>query len=229
MIEKEQNTALLTVGNAALKNAAWKDYAHYCFDRETGLRKEAFEHLDKFLKTTETWTLEQKIDFVKFLFPLFENVQEADYGPFPQPLSNILLKPTLITWCKKEKTDGNPFRWFGKYYRSEEHLFKALDINKADDLARQTILSWWTDNLNYSVHHLPEGYIGEPLDDIKLGEKIKEQIQKLTTAELREYWTQELEKDLELVRNYIEWKKSGHPNFENWGHEIKKQTGYRTT
>ena len=48
MIAKDQNIALLTVGNSALKNADWTDYANYCFDREKGLRKEAFKHLDKF-------------------------------------------------------------------------------------------------------------------------------------------------------------------------------------
>lgn len=229
MIAKDQNIALLTVGKEALKNADWTDYANYCFDREKGLRKEAFKHLDKFLKSTEAWTLDKKIDFVKFLFPFFENVQDADYGPFPQPLSNKLVKPTLTTWCDKEQIDNNPFRWFGKYYRSEEHLFKALEINPADDLARQTILSWWTYNIYYSVHHLPKGYIGEPLDDIKLAEKIKEQIQKLTTPELREHWSKELEEDLELVRNYIDWKTSGHPDFEKWGQENKKQTGYGLT
>ncbi len=136
-----------------------------------------------------------------------------------------MVKPTLIQWCDTEKLDGAPFRWYGKYYRSEEHLFKALEINPADELARQTILDWWTQNIYFSIHHLPEGYIGEPLDDIKLGGKIKEQIRQLTTPELKEYWTKKLEEALDLVRNYIDWKTSGHPDFEKWGQENNKQTG----
>jgi hypothetical protein len=229
MITKDQNIALLTVGNSALKNPEWIDYANYCFDREKGLRKESFKHLDTFLKSTENWSLDKKIDYVKFLFAFFENVQEADYGPFPQPLSEKLVKSTLTAWCDTEKIDSSPFRWFGKYYRSEEHLFRALEINPADDLARQVILGWWTYNIYYSVHHLPEGYIGEPFEDMKLGEKIKEQIQQLTILELREHWTKELEEDMELVRNYIDWKTSGHSNFEKWGKENKRQTGYGHT
>ncbi len=229
MIAKDQNIALLTVGNSALKNSDWTDYANYCFDREKGLRKEAFKHLDIFLKSTEKWTIERKIEFVKFLLPLFETVEDADYGPFPQPLSDKLIKPTLTKWCENENADGNPFRWFGKYYHSEEHLFKALEINSSDDLARQTLLSKWTYNIYYSVHHLPEGYIGEPYEDIKLGEKIKEQIRHLTTSELRGHWMKELEEDLELVRNYIEWKTSGHNDFEKWGIEKSKRTTYGLT
>ncbi len=226
MIAKDQNIALQTVGNSALKNRDWSDYANYCFNREKGLRKEAFKHLDEFLRSAINWSLNKKIDFVKFLFPFFENVQDADYGPFPQPLSDKLIKPALIAWCETEKFDSNPFRWFGKYYRSEEHLFRALEINPSDDLARQTILNWWTYDIYYSVHHLPERYIGEPLDDIKLGEKIKDQIQQLSQSELRKQWMKELEEDLELVRNYIDWKISGHPNFEKWGQENKRYTGY---
>jgi hypothetical protein len=226
MIAKEQNIALLTVGNSALKNSDWTDYANYCFAREKGLRKDAFRHLDIFLNKTESWTTESKIEFVKFLFQFFDTVEEADYGPFPHPLSDKLVKPILIKWCATEKTDGNPFRWYGKYYNSEDHLFKALEINPSDDIARQILLGKWTYNIYFSVHHLPEGYIGEPHEDILLGEKIKEHIAKLTTQELRQKWTKEAEEDLELVCNYIEWKTSGQEDFEKWGQANKKRTGY---
>jgi hypothetical protein len=226
MITKNQNIALLTVGKASQVNPDWADYANYCLAREKGLRSEAFEYLDKFLKSTDHWADEKKIEFVKFLFQLFDTVKEADYGPFPQPLSDKLIKPALAKWCNTEKTDGNPFRWYGKYYRSEEHLFKALEINPADDLARQTLLGWWSYNIYYAVHHLPEGYIGEPIEDLKLGEEIKEHIEKLTTKELKKYWTNESEGNLELVQNYIDWKKSGQTDFVQWGKENNKRTGY---
>ncbi|MBW0178067.1 hypothetical protein [Sediminibacterium sp.] len=228
MIAKEQNQALLTVGNAALKNPAWVDYANYCFDREKGLRKQAFHQLDNFLKSTDSWTEERKKEFVQFLFPFMETVQDADYGPFPQLLSEQLVKPVLEKWCETEKTDARPFRWFGTYYRSEEYLFKALDIDPADDIARKIILKNWTDSINYSLHHLPEYYIGDPIEDIQLAEKIKIQIDQLATASQREHWVNILEADMELVRNYIEWQTSGHKNFAEWGLENKKKTGYDT-
>ena len=229
MIAKDQNIALLTVANAANKNPAWTNYANYCLDRERGFRKQAFIHLDKFLESTTKWTLDEKIEFLKFIFSYFENLPQADYGPFPQPLSDRFVKPTLIVWCDLEKIDNNPFRWFGKYYQSEEHLFKALDLNPADDLARQAILTRWTSRIYFSVHHLPDGYIGDPFEDIKLGEKIYQQIQLLTTEKLREYWTKEADEDLELVRNYIAWKVSGHSNLEKWGQENNKRVSYGIT
>lgn len=224
MITKEQNDALLVVGNSVMQNPSWSDYAWYCFDREKGLRKEAFKHLENFLKTTDKWTLNDKINFLKFILPLFETIPKADYGPFPNPLSKKLVEPTLLKWCDMEKIENLPFRWYGKFYRSEKHLFKALELNPIDDLARQTLIKWWIYDIYYSVHHLPEFYIGNPFEDAKLGEKIMEHIQQLTTSELKEYWKEELEKYFDLVENYIEWKVSKHINFEKWGQANKKRT-----
>lgn len=75
------------------------------------------------------------------------------------------MKATLEHWCEKENQDSRPFRWYGKYYKSEDNLLKALELNPRDDIARQTLLNWWTYNIYYSIHHLPEGYIGDSYDD----------------------------------------------------------------
>jgi len=77
---------------------------------------------------------------IQNLFPYFENVEYADNGDFLQPLSIKVLKPTLEEWCSIEKIDGNSFKWYGKYYRSQEHLFKALELNSDDDLSRSTVI-----------------------------------------------------------------------------------------
>ena len=145
------------------------------------------------------------------------------------PLSDKLIKPTLEEWCDIEIIDHRPFGWFGKYYKSEAHLFKAIELNPEDDLSRETILNWWTYTIYYSIHHLPEGYIGNPSDDLQLSEKIEEQISKLTKPERKEYWTYKLNEDLEIIENYLEWAKSGHPDFANWGKENNKKVGYNLT
>lgn len=228
MITKDQNIALLIVGHAALTFSILTEYANYCFAREKGLRKEAFKHLYNFLQSTCNWTHDQKIEFVKFLFLFFETVEEADYGPFPQPLSEKLVRPILEGWCKEENKDERPFRWYGTYYRSEDHLFYALKLNPKDDISRQQLLTWWTSNIYYSIHHLPDGYIGDPNEDLQLAEKAKSHIEQLTDPNLKEHWMKELEVDLEFVRNYLEWKKSGHSNFEQWGKENNKKVSYST-
>lgn len=169
---------------------------------------------------------ERKNCFCPLPVPFFETVTDADYGPFPQPLSERLVKPTLLAWCATETADARPFRWYGRYYRDRDYLLKALEIAPDDDVARETLLSWWLYAIYYAVHHLPDGYIGNPADDLTLGELIREHISQLTSSDRRAYWTMELEEDLELVRNYAQWHDSGHPDLVQWGLEQHKRVAY---
>lgn len=73
MISTEQNQALLTVSRTEAQYPAWADYVAYCLTRERSLRKEAFRHLTTFLAKAESWTLDQQIEFVSFLFPSFRD------------------------------------------------------------------------------------------------------------------------------------------------------------
>ncbi|MDR1850323.1 MAG: hypothetical protein LBQ75_09815 [Zoogloeaceae bacterium] len=234
MLTKEKDSVVLGIENAAMKNPKWADYAAYCFDREKGLRKSAFKRLDKFLESTEDWSLDDRIEFVKFLFSSSENAHDAMRSFVPYQLNEKLVKPTLLAWCNIEQTDSSPFRWRGQlggcygyegeFSHDETYLFKALDLNPADDLARITMIDSWLRALDFHVHELPWGYLGIPSDDMKLCEKINEHIQQLTKPELRESRMKNLEHSLELVRNYIEWKTSQHPDFEKWGEENNKRT-----
>lgn len=226
MIAKDQNIALKKIAKEALKNPLWESFAKYCIDRERGLRKQAFKELDDFIILSKKWTFKSKVEFLEFLFTLFEAVKEAEYVAFPQPLSEKLIKPTLEEWCYTEKLDNRPFRWFGKYYKSQEHILKALEIDSKDDLSREAILSCWSYDIYFSLHHLPEGYIGDPQKDLKLIEKIKQHISLLVNIERKKYWTKEIEEDLELIKNYLEWKFTGHSNFKEWGEENHKSVGY---
>lgn len=229
MITEQQNSALKIVAQAASKNPKYKSYMEYCLDRERGLRKQAFVKLRKFIDSTDTWALNEKINFVKFLVPFFENVEDADYGPFPEMLSDRLVKPVLKKWCNDERVSSEPFRWYGKYYKSEEHILKALKLNPKDDLARSVLLKWWTYEIYWSIHHLPDGYIGKPEDDIKLAKKVAVHIDLLVDRDLKLFWNKELEEDLEIVENYIAWKESGHPSLEKWGKENMKTVSYNIT
>lgn len=226
MIAEDQNKALLILAHATQKREEWREYAAYCLNREKGLRKDAFKHLDNFIKATKKKTLTDRIEFVSFIFPYFEKVAETDYGGFPQPLKKLLIEPTLLEWCTVEEKNSDPFRWYGKYYRSEVHLLKALALNPKDDKARSTLISWWSYAIYHAVHHLPDYYIGDPHEDIALSKKIKGQIDLLVDPKIRKSWEEELEDDLKLVRNYILWKESGHTNFKKWGEEKQIETGY---
>ncbi|RYZ55477.1 MAG: hypothetical protein EOO14_13215, partial [Chitinophagaceae bacterium] len=204
MITEDQNKALLAVAQAAGQNPDWEAYAAFCFAREKGLRKEAFSYLETFLQQTAKWRQAQKIAFVTFLFPLVETIEAADQGPLPHPLSERLVKPTLEAWCQDEKTDSRPFRWYGTCFRSVEHLVKAIELDPADDRAGLQLITGWRDALYYSLHHLPEGYIGDPAEDLRLADAIQSHIDQLRDSALRQTWSDNLAADRSLIQNYID-------------------------
>lgn len=47
-------------------------------------------------------------------------------------------------------------------------------------------------------------------------------ISQLSDSKAQDHWTKELNEDLGMVKNYLDWKKSGHPNFAKWGQENNK-------
>lgn len=223
MISPTQNDALKIIANAAQRNTDWTDYVNYCLNREKGLRQEAFKSLEIFLKKMQKCSFEQKKIFVNFLFPFFEAVRDADYSGFPYPLSHRLLRPVLDEWCKIETINNNPFRWYGRYYNSEAHLLKALELNPMDDVARTILISWSCDRLFDATHYLPDYYIGDPYQDIVHSEKIQRQIALLNSQKLKDKWTRELQEYIELIQNYIDWKKSGLSNFAQWAKRISDE------
>ncbi len=223
MIAGSESEALLIVGKEAMLNSKWTEYAQYCFDREKGLRRDAFTHLNKFLDFADDWTFEEKVEFVRFLFPYCENVTNADYGPLPHPLMERLIKPVLEEWCIKEAGDSTPFRWYGKYcHGGRGYIDKALTINPVDYVAREILTEWSIDGLFYSVHHLPDIYIGDYKEDLLLIKEVEAHIQLLADSQRQEYWTKRLESVAELISNYADWVESGHPNLQEWGEKNKK-------
>lgn len=223
MISESQNKALIIVGNAANEYKEWKKYAEYCFLRARGLRKEAFKTLNEFLIDSEQWEETDRIKFVDFLMPYSETVHDADYGPLPFPIREKLIVPTLKKWCGTETKNADPFRWYGELLHDSKYLDKALIVNPQDDLTRKILLNWGTSALDYAAHHMPDHYIGDYSEDLKLIDLLKDHVNKLSNIRLREYWFAELDDCAELVKNYAEWKTSGHPDLVKWGEENKKR------
>lgn len=226
MIASDQNKALIIVGNAASENPLWLDFADYCYKREEGLRKAAFIHLEKFISSALLWSEIEKIDFLKFLFPYFENLEDANYVAFPHPIKEQLLRPVLLAWCEKEQMDSTPFRWYGRYFANEDYLLKALNINPEDHQARETLINRQSYQIYYSIHHLPDYYLGDVDFDKALMDKLREDIQ-LLPDDRKVHWIEYLAEDFEILENYLEWRHSGNPTFEEWGMQNNKKVGYR--
>ncbi|UPT66263.1 MAG: hypothetical protein M0D57_17565 [Sphingobacteriales bacterium JAD_PAG50586_3] len=224
MISQSQDTALVIVAKGALLHG-WKDYAEYCLAREKGLRQEAFTCLDKFMAQVGTWTFDECITFIKFLFPHFENIPDADYGPFPQPVKEFV-KPFLIKWCDVETHDSTPFRWYGRYYWDKDYYRKAIEINPQDHLARKWLIEWLDGWLYERLDFLPTNCYDEPEIELPVVAEAKAHIMCISNELEREKYLKEIEQSEQLIINFRDWKASGHSNFEQWGIDNNKPTSY---
>jgi hypothetical protein len=100
MIGIGQNECLRKVAAQASANEAWSDYAHYCRNREAGLRGLAFQHLEKFLRNAKSWSFDDRSVFVNWLCLRIAEFGESDScGLIPQPLTEQLVVPTLLEWA----------------------------------------------------------------------------------------------------------------------------------
>jgi hypothetical protein len=102
-----------------------------------------------------------------------------------------------------------------------------LEINPQDEQARQFLIEKGIYRLYFAVHHMPEGYIADSenavKEDLALIGKLQNHISKLSDLMLQRLLTGELENYAELVKNYAEWKKSGHSDLKKWGEENHKR------
>jgi len=165
--------------------------------------------------------------FVTFVLEECEANWDRVGGFLPHQLKESVVKQTLLKWCDDQTIDSRPFRWYGRVFKSETHLSRAVEIDPLDDVARTVLLNWMIDQIDYSLHHMPEGYIGDPVEDLAYATQLQGLIEVVQDVAEREAWQGELDFSVELINNYLDWRKSGHPNLEAWGAENNKRVGFR--
>jgi len=136
-------------------------YAKYCLLREKGLRKKAFQDLNNFITFALSWSLEKRFYFVDSLLHVL-NESEGVYDLIPQPLDSRIVQPTLSEWIKANPDDPSGYRWIG----GEDNWRKALVLDNSEQISRVRLINHLIYHSYFSTHHLPEGYIGNPSEDL---------------------------------------------------------------
>ena len=200
-----------------------EEYQNYLINREKGLRKEAFQHLELFIKDFETRSEAEQLQFIRTLFELENTSFIMDEG-IPYPLRKVL-NGKLQKCCERGNVDEKIFYWAGKYLYHMDYIRKSLEINPNYDDARIFIIKEKLDRLWFATHHLPDYYCkdGEEQEDLKLCEDTQNEIEKIVSEEKKEYLFKNLCFYKELIENYIEWKKSSSLTFEEWGKENNRK------
>jgi hypothetical protein len=187
-------------------------YAKYCFLREKGLRKQAFQNLNNFISSALSWSLEKRFQFVDSLHHVL-NENEEIYDLIPQPLDNRIVQPTLLEWIKVNPDDPSGYRWLGE----ENNWRKALLLNSSEQISRIRLIKRLIYCSYFSTHHLPEGYIGNPSEDLMGLNEAQGLLSGMLDQTQKNEFIQEINHYRDLVQSYYDYERSKESvSFETW-------------
>lgn len=234
MIGSGQNECLRLVQRDADAVPEWSEFAAYCRNRESGLRRRAFDHLNHFILVAKQWPYERRKSFVDWLCSCLAAFYESDgYGLAPQPLVTQIIEPTLNEWMTREVLDSTPCRWAGMFFSGVaygalraglgnstnaaiDHLREALRRNSADVVARIRLIELINGDVEFNCHHLPEYYIGNPNDDsVRLNES-RLLLADVTPQTEQDRLRTEIEQIETLVNDWMTCQAENEMDFDQW-------------
>ena len=187
-------------------------YAQYCVLREKGLRKQAFKQLNAFIEIAKDWGLNQRYEFVERLYLIQDNNRNR-YDLIPHPLYSVIVEPTVVAWVKENPSDPSGYRWLG----GRENWRKAILLNKEEQIARVRLIEQIIYYAYFSTHHLPEGFIGSPSEELLGLNEANILLDGLENDKLKIKFSDEIKDCMELIQAYREYEKSTYVGtFEAW-------------
>lgn len=217
---------MLTAAAEAERLPSWAEYARYCRLREQGLRREALQSLDGFLRVAERWPFEARREFAVWISRALEARETAHDDLTPHPLIARLLRPALLEWCEQEPLAVLPHRWLGMFFSryphakngesSHEHLRRAIELDPSEQPARIRLIHQELGHLEFAVHHLPEYYIGDPEDDLAFTTEVARLIDGVADPRAEVELRAELAAARKLVEDWIAFRDEGGADFDEW-------------
>jgi hypothetical protein len=231
--EPEYVQAMLAAADAAERRPAWAEYAHYCRNRERGLRRQALASLNQFISGAESWPFDQRREFAAWLSSLLETPGWERYDLTPYPLVTRLLIPTLHQWLELDPTTPLPHRWLGMFFSNHayhvvvaglgpmpqnaaEYLRRALELDANEQPARVRLARLLIGWLNYDAHHLPDFYIGDPADDVATVQEAARLIEGISASSVREQMSAELQLIRQRLDDWIAFCSERGTDFAEW-------------
>ncbi len=177
-------------------------FGQYCMCREKGLRKEGFRHLGEFMQIAAPWPLAKRFAFVDSLYHFLER-HEFVHSLIPQIMYDRLVEPTLQEWIAAYPEDPAGYRWLG----GVENWRKAVIADANEQIARLKLIRRLIYQAYFSTHHLPDGYIGYPSEDMMGLDEAEGLYRGLTEADPK--LLRSIGDYRELIQSYMDYKAAG--------------------
>jgi hypothetical protein len=135
--------------------------AEYCRLRHTGLRREAFAALERFLAEAKAWEPATARATANAILELRARMPQA-HQFLTQPLLERFLLPTLRAWVDSEPASMIPVRWLGILNRDASLLSRVLAASPDDTPIRRILIELELSQVDYATHHLVESiFLGD--------------------------------------------------------------------
>lgn len=150
------------------ETAALAEFSRYCEYRARDVRPLAMKALNRFLDVAAIWPFEERLTFARWLLLLSRTFLNEN-ALLPQPLRTRLIEPVVREWQTASPDNAEPHLWLGLLRCDDPslHLDRAIALDPGCELARQTLMQWILNNIEYHQHELPEYYICDPRDDLR--------------------------------------------------------------
>jgi hypothetical protein len=136
--------------------------AEYCRCRHSGLRREAFAALERFLADAKGWEPAAAREIAITILELRARTPQA-HQFLTQPLLERFLLPTLKAWVEDAPTSLIPVRWLGILNHDPSLLSRVLAASPDDIPVRRILTELQLSQADYATHHLVEGtFLGDP-------------------------------------------------------------------
>ena len=174
--------------------------AEFCRLRGRGLRPQAMQAARDFAEQARTWPLAERCKVVDELMHASLSVGAMLR---PQPLVDGLILPTLREWSTTSPGEAAPHRWVGVITHNGDPLAEAVRLDPDEQIARRWLIDFVTDDVEYAVHELPCGYLGEPAADLVALDEAEGLAAGLTDPVYQEHYVAEIQALRERVRSWL--------------------------
>ena len=206
---------LLAVAESISTEPRWSLFADYCTLREQGLRKQALASLDQLIGQAKEWSTFERRRFVNWIYET-HLTRPRVHQLITNPLSQRLLIPVLEEWRHSDTTDATPRRWMGFATGDYAHFSEALTLNPQDDISRYRLVCGNLEDVDFQCHHLPEYFIGEPNDAVRLLEEARILSVGFCDPKISPLLLDEFATLNGKVNDWIAFQKTGVDSFSDW-------------
>lgn len=183
----------------------WDGYRAYCRALEEGLRKQAFEHLDRFLAVISTQPLADRMAFVRWIMPIAHRSPNFEQL-LPYPVIEKLIKPALKQAIEQDPRDADQLFWLGHLLRDPKLMRQAIEASPDHVDSRTLLINWILSFPYYATHELPAGFIGEPAESLAACDEAEELLHGSLPPERARMFSDEIAGYRRLINDYLAFR-----------------------